>query len=372
MELTWEGLYGQQKAKELLTKIIFSSNIPHAFLFSGIEGCGKDLAAFKFAEIINSKFLDAETFLKIKNHIYKFSEPYIKYIIPLPRGKNEDDDSTDIEKLSKDEIQILRDQLEKKIQNPYIKISIPKANNIKVTSIRDIRKFISFSYADVKYRFIIVSDAHLMNDEAQNALLKNLEEPPQGIIFVLTTPFPFMLRETIRSRCWVVNFNPLNNEDLSKVLIKYFNVEKNLSEEIAPFSGGSVSNAIQLLENDFETLLARTISFLRYSLGKKFNSAFNEISPYLSENDSDSIKLIIQMVTIWLNDLQKYRIGFGNLYFSKYEETFSKFNKSFPSVEINDLVRRLNYLSSIIPNNININVLGLSMIYEIAALTSKK
>lgn len=372
MELTWDGIFGQEQAKVLLSKIISSSYIPHAFIFSGIEGSGKDYTAFKFAELINSKYLDTETFRKIKTQLLKLSEPYIKYIIPLPRGKNENESSSSIDKLTNDEIQILRDQLEKKIQNPYFRISIPKANNIKVTSIRDIRKFISFSYADIKYRFIIISDAHLMNDEAQNALLKNLEEPPPGVIFVLTTSFPHMLRETIRSRCWTVNFIPLSNKDLSSVLTNYFQVEKKLSEEIAPFSGGSVSGAIRLLENDFEMLQAKTISFLRYSLGRKFNSAIDEVSTFLSENNSDSIMLIIQMVIIWLNDLQKYRIGHNNLYFSKYEATFSKFNMGFPSVELNGLVSKLNYLSSIIPNNINLNVAFLNMMYEIADLTINK
>lgn len=370
MELAWNGIYGQEHAKELLSKLISSSNIPHAFLFKGIAGCGKDYTAFKFAELINSHFIGAESFQKVKNQILNLSEPYIKFIIPLPRGKNENESSTGIEKLSNDEIQILRDQIEKKIQNPYYKISIPKANNIKVTSIRDIRKFISFSYADIKYRFIIISDAHLMNEEAQNALLKNLEEPPPGIIFVLITPDPDSLRETIISRCWAINFHPLSNVDLTNILVNNFQVEETLSREIAPFAGGSVLNAANLIENDFKNLLEKTISFLRYALGRKFNSAYEEISPYLSENDSDSIKLLIQMVIIWLNDLQKFRIGYGNLYFFKYEETFSKFNKGFPSVEINSLVKKLNYLSSIISNNVNLNVLALNMIFDIANLTS--
>ncbi|MHB8580943.1 MAG: DNA polymerase III subunit [Ignavibacteriaceae bacterium] len=372
MELAWNRIYGQEHVKELLNKIISSTNIPHSFLFKGIEGCGKDYTAFKFAEIINSQFIGEESFEKVKNHILHLSEPYIKYIIPLPRGKNEIESSTGIEKLSNDEILVLRDQLEKKIQNPYYKISIPKANNIKVTSIRDIRKFISFSYTDIKYRFIIISDAHLMNDEAQNALLKNLEEPPPGVIFVLITPFPDLLRETIISRCWAINFHPLSNADLTSILVNNFEVDETLSKEIAPFAGGSVLNAINLINNDFKKLLEKTISFLRYSLGRKYNSAFEELSFYLSDNDPDSIKLLIQMVIIWLNDLQKYRVGYGNLYFFAYEETFYKFNKGFPSAEINILVEKLNHLSSLISKNVNLNVLALNLIFDIARFTILK
>ncbi|MHB1687526.1 MAG: DNA polymerase III subunit [Ignavibacteriaceae bacterium] len=372
MELIWNGLYGQEHAKELLNKLIYSSNIPHAFLFKGVEGCGKDFTAFKFAELLNLQFLDKESFLKIKNQIYNLSEPYIKFIIPLPRGKNENENSTGIEKLNNEEMQALKDELEKKIKNPYYKISIPKANNIKVSSIRDIKKFISFNYTDIKYRLIIISDAHLMNEEAQNALLKNLEEPPEGVIFVLVTPYPDFLRETIRSRCWNINFHPLSNDDLKEVLKRNFGVDETLAIEIAPFAGGSVVNAMKLLENDFEKLLEKTISFLRFSFGRKFNSAYDEISPFLLENDSESIKLLIQMIIIWLNDLQKFRIGERDIYFSKYEETLSKFHKRFPSVELSGIVHQLDYLSSIISNNINLNVLALNLIFNISKLTSVK
>jgi len=370
MDINWDDLHGQDSVKILLTKLIDSSNIPHAFLFQGIDGVGKDFTAFKFAENLNAKFLDEKTFLNIRNQISNLSEPFIKYIVPLPRGKNEIDSSGPIEKLSEEDIQIIHEEFKKKIINPYYKISIPKANNIKVSSIRDIKKFISVNFSDVKFRVIIISDAHFMNEEAQNALLKNLEEPPDGIIFILTTPFPEYLRETIRSRCWNIHFNPLSNVELKEVLISRFDIDGDLSTEIAPFANGSVLNALKLLDNDFEELLDRTISFLRYSFGHKYNSAYDEISSYLYESDPESIRLLIQMIITWLNDLQKFKIGSDDIYFSKYKETLLKFNSRFPSVNLGNLVFKLDRLSSIISNNINLNVIAINLILNVASLAS--
>lgn len=364
----WEDLFGQEYVKILLTNIIESGNIPHAFLFNGIEGCGKDFAAIKFAENLNIYYSDKNSFNI--NQIRQLSEPFVKYVIPLPRGKNEDESNNALEKLSEDEIQTIQEELKKKSDNPYYKITIPKANVIKVNSIRDIKIFLSLNFSDVKYRFIIISDAHLMNDTAQNSLLKSLEEPPEGIIFILTTPFPGQLRETIRSRCWEINFSPLTNSQIHSILIKYFEIDDDLASQIAPFSNGSVQNALKLYENDFEELIEKTISFLRYSLGHKFDSAFTHISSYLSEKKSESFKFLIQLVIIWFNDLQKYRIGNNDIYFAAQKETLIKFNSKFPNVELVNIVTKLDNLHNTIGRNVNLNTIALNMMLIVASLTN--
>jgi len=208
-----------------------------------------------------------------------------------------------------------------------------------------------------------------MNEEAQNALLKSLEEPPEGVIFILTTPYLNNLRETIRSRCWIINFQPLSNNDLTKILISNFNIEKKLAEKISPFSGGSISNALKLLENDFEELLEKTILVLRYSFGRKYHSALNELYGFLSENNSESIKLIISMIIVWLNDFQKFRLDNGNIYFADYIETIQKFNNRFSYVNLDGIISKLEKFSTIIQNNVNINIIILNIVYELSNLT---
>jgi len=365
----WSGIYGQIPVINILNKLLDNSSVPHAFLFTGLSGVGKEFTAIKFAQALNSYDTSTKDSEKISNLISNFAEPYIKYILPLPRGKNETDTSGPFEKLSTEENETYWKELREKINNPYYKIHIQRASNIKISSIRDINKFLSMNYSDIKYRIILVSDAHMMNEEAQNALLKNLEEPPEGIIFILCTPYPNLLRETIRSRCWQVPFQPLIVEDITKILIEYFSVDNTLAKEVSSFSGGSVATALKLIDQDFELLRDRTIYILRYSFGRKYHSAVSEFTNILSDNSAETLRLLIQMMITWLNDVQKFRFDIGEYYFDKHLETLQKFNKRFPNIDIQKTIFNLDRMASSIQNNINQNLIILNVIFELSALT---
>ncbi len=363
----WEGLYGQKYVKETLDYFIQSGKIPHALLFAGQEGVGKDFTSIKFAQILNK---NSKNYLDVARLIASLSEPYIKYIIPLPRGKNEDESSGPYEKLSADEIQLVREELGQKGRNPYWKISIPKANTIKISSIRDIKKFVSLEYSDVSNRIVLISQAHLMNEEAQNALLKNLEEPPEGITFILTTPYPELLRETIHSRCWMIKFHPLSETDISGILISHFQIDKNLAEKVAPFAGGSVTTALQFIDADFDELVQSVILLLRYSFGRKYHSAFSVSDKYLKQSDKESIKLLLNMVLTWMNDLERHRNGFEILFFRDHKETLDKFNNKFPGIKINEIVTFIEKLNFSIGNNINPAAIMFRLIFELSSLVT--
>lgn len=369
MNKNWNGIYGHKNNREVLDRIIASSNIPHAFLFIGKQGVGKDYFALHLAQSINRKFTLGEEQSHVLNGIANLTEPYIKFIFALPRGKNETDESTPYEKLNPDDLDEVKKEIKKKILNPYQRIQIGKANAIKVSSIRDINKFLSLQFEQSFYRFVLISDAHLMNETSQNALLKNLEEPPEKVIFILTTPYPELLRETIKSRCWALYFSPLTVDDITQILVEYFQVDKSLANEVAVFADGSVTTANQLIEHDFRMLKDRTISFLRYSLGKKFHSAYQEITDVLTDGDTSTFRLFIQMIITWLNDLQRFRTSNVDFFYSDYRETLEKFNKKFPNSNIHDAVYKLDYLSSLVQNNINSNLLAANLIYSISTLT---
>jgi DNA polymerase III subunit delta' len=361
-------IYGQERVKGVIKEIITSGKVPHAILFQGQEGVGKDYMAIAFAYELNNYHFNGENDY-LSEQILQLSEPYLKYIFPLPRGKNEKDDSGPLEKLSEDEIGLMREEMQLKRDNPYHKISLPKANIIKISSIRDIKKFVSFNYSDIKYRCIIISDAHLMNEEAQNALLKNLEEPPEGIIFILTTPYPNLLRETIRSRCWNIVFQPLTIEDTEDILVKNFNVEPDKASKAALFSDGSVTEALKLLTYDIEELLDRTILILRFSLGRKYHSAFDQFKPVTEESDSELLKLLVKMIIYWLNDVQKEKYNVRETIFVKHRETIEKFIKKFPDIQSNECIVKLDSLTASLKNNVNINIIISNIVFTLAELT---
>lgn len=365
-----DEIVSNNKVKSILNRIIESKNIPHAFLFKGIEGVGKEHTAIQLAKALNI-YSENSQFQNKLSLIEKLAEPYIKYILPLPRGRNETEQSDPYEKLTTDEMELINEEFIKKSKNSFYQIQIPRANTIKISSIRDIKKFLSMNYDDLNFRVIIISNAHLMNEEAQNSLLKNLEEPPEGVVFILCTAHPEKLRETIRSRCWNLNFQPLEIENVVDILINKFGVEKKLAEEVSIFSGGSVTEAVKLIENDFEDLREKTIKILRFSFGRRYQSALKEFEDALTDSDQVKIKLLIRMLLIWLNDFQKFRADKrGYIYFKNHMETLEKFNNKFPEVGIREVSNNLDKISSYLRNNINLNLAASSIVFELSSLVS--
>ncbi|MGE5431426.1 MAG: ATP-binding protein [Syntrophomonadaceae bacterium] len=358
---------GQNAAGDLLYKIYSSQKIPHAFLFSGPDGVGKHFMAVKFLELLNSPS-EGNTSSSVALKVRNLSEPFVKFVMALPRGKNETGDNSPTEKLSSETLEELKEELEKKVRNPYYKINLQGANNIKISSIREIKKFQSLTYEEAKYRAVIISDAHLMNDEAQNALLKSLEEPPEGMIFFLITPFKNELLPTILSRCWTVNFDPLKREDLSEILTDSFGVEKQVADKISVFSNGSLTHANTLLDQDFDFLIEKTINILRNALALKYQSALKDISSFTASSSAGELTLLIEMIITWLNDASKNKLGLQEYLFSSHSGTLEKFNLKFSRAAIDEVVFKLNDLAHSIDNNLNLNVIALNIIFELASI----
>lgn len=362
-----DGIYGQRTVLNQLKLIIKSKRIPNSFLFSGEEGIGKFYTALQFSQLLNSN-----TKKDISSHIRKLEEPYIKYVFPLPRGRNEGIDDHPTAKLDASVVEEIQNEIEKKSANPYRKIRLEKAAGIKISSIRDIRKFVAFDYSDINYRIILIEDAHLMNNEAQNALLKNLEEPPEGIIFILVTSNTNLLLPTILSRCWQIRFAPLSREDVENILIEHFEIEKQKANAVSYFSDGSVSSALDLLEKDFEKLLDDTITILRYALGRRYNTAYKTFEFYIQENDTEVIVYIFRMILKWLNDIIKDRIDLNNIYFKKYEDTIKKFNSRFREENISESYINIEKYINVLKMNINLNIVVSSIILELASIGMQK
>ena len=364
-------VFGQEKIKNILFKMSKERRVPHAFLFSGPEGVGKYFTALQFAKMINSIQDEADS-LFINKKISSLQEPYIKLIFPLPRGKGESADDSATEKLPQDIVDSMRDEIQNKISNPYHKIYIKGANTIKINSIREIRKYITTTVDNIDYRFILIQDAHLMNETAQNAILKSLEEPPEGFIFVFLTSDDEKLLPTIKSRCWQLNFEPLSNKSVSEILIEYFSIDKKSADKSSMLSEGSPIIALELINNQFEIILEKTISILRYALAKKYHSAYRELSEFIRNNTEHSIISLSRMIKSWLDDVIKNRHSIYDYYFIDYVETFTKFNTKFHAANIGRIFCSLDNLEKLQIKNANLNVIILNLIFEIASLSIRK
>lgn len=178
-------LIGQEQAVTLLKQAFSSNKIAPAYLFAGIPGIGKSIAARGFAQLL----LNCDR-LSLSNH------PDLMWVEPTYNH-----------------------------QGNLIKASLAKDNRrktapkIRIEQIRQITQFFSRQPWKSDRSIAVIEDAHLMSEAPANALLKTLEEPGKGTI-ILIAPSTDSLLTTIVSRCQCIRFTPLSEENLQQVLKK--------------------------------------------------------------------------------------------------------------------------------------------------------
>ena len=180
--------------KKELTQILSNKNIANAYIFDGPENIGKRENAIKFiAEIILKSNQDPNAMRKIKEN----NHPDFMFIEPTYLIKGNPINQSEIELALK-----------------------PKSNAlIRINQIRNIRTFLSMKSIDSDKKFILIEDAHLLNEASSNCLLKTLEEPANSLFILLTSKFNLLL-ETITSRCQRIRFKPLTTNQLKKIIIE--------------------------------------------------------------------------------------------------------------------------------------------------------
>lgn len=136
--------------------------------------------------------------------------------------------------------------------------------NISVAQIRAMQKRLTTRPTLGARRAIIVDPADDMEASASNALLKSLEEPPQGTFFLLVTHRPARLLPTIRSRCRVLRFPTLNAQQLEKMLTEHSGESNPAALEAARLaSGGAFGTAVRFMDQDLAPIAATIGTLLR-------------------------------------------------------------------------------------------------------------
>jgi DNA polymerase-3 subunit delta' len=125
----------------------------------------------------------------------------------------------------------------------------PRAEpEIRVDQVRDLVREIAGAPFEARRRVFVVDDAHTMNDAAQNALLKSLEEPPPRSHVVLVSSAASGLRQTIRSRCQRLRFGPLPRGVVAEALVRARGLGSEAARLQAALAGGSLAQALALDE----------------------------------------------------------------------------------------------------------------------------
>ncbi len=118
------------------------------------------------------------------------------------------------------------------------------SGSIKIEPVRDVVSRAGYRPFEGRRRVVIIDEADALSEEAQNALLKTLEEPPSASVFVLVSSMPDSLLATVRSRCPRLRFGPLSPADVAAVLVRDHRYAEADARAAAVDAEGSVGRAL--------------------------------------------------------------------------------------------------------------------------------
>jgi len=287
-----------------LKRALQNGQIAHAYLFYGPEGIGKDALAIEFAKtlICETKGTEACGICKNCRRMETFQHPNVKLVFGLPAGKGEKTGDDPISVLNDSQITEVREQLQWKAKDPYHRIEVPKANFIKINSVRDIKREASMSRMEEGVKIFILFNADMMNVEASNSLLKTLEEPLPGTILLLTTSAKDQMLPTIVSRCQLLQCDLLQDAEIEAALINTDGADHSLARLAAQLSNGSYGYARRLCSQNMADERKDVIEFLRLVLAKNRAALIDAIDELASSSDRPGIERWLKLLQSWLRD----------------------------------------------------------------------
>ena len=236
---------GLSEIRDSLSRIFQSDRIPQSFLFVGNKGTGKASAARIVAKIVNCQKR-------------KSGDPEPCNQCPACLS----------------------------VQNgSAIDISeIDAASNRGIDDIRSLREQVRLMPAQLKYKVYIIDEVHMLTNEAFNALLKTLEEPPAHTVFILATTNPEKLPATIVSRCLKFNFRKVTQKEIADNLAQVakaegIKAEQSVFKEIARRAEGSFRDGQKILE--------------QLSVGRK-ELLLGEVKTFLGQNEAQSPQILLE------------------------------------------------------------------------------
>ena len=259
---TFEEVLGQEHVTRTLRNALLGGRIAHAYLFAGPRGTGKTTMARLLAKAVNC----------------------------LSEGEEKPCNQCSIcQAINEGRLLDL--------------IEIDAASNRGIDEIRDLREKVGFRPNEAQYKVYVVDEVHMLTNEAFNALLKTLEEPPPHVIFVLATTEPHKIPATILSRCQRFDFRRASLGDLRHKLnhiceSEGIAIEEAAMELIARSAAGSFRDAESLLDQlasygDDEITLAQ----VQAVLGTVSSQAIGKLVGHLVERDvAGGLDLINQVV----------------------------------------------------------------------------
>lgn len=329
---TIEQIVGQEHIKKALANAIQMDRISHAYLFTGPRGTGKTSTARIFAKSLNCE-----------------KGPTISPCNECENCKN--------------------------ITNsiPIDVIEIDAASNRSVNDADEIIQKVALAPVQSRYKIYIIDEVHMLTNQAFNALLKTLEEPPKNVIFILATTEVHKVLDTIKSRCQRFDFKRITTDDIAKHL-RYISDNEgiNITDEalsyIAQNSAGGMRDSIALLDqlsvlnsadtaisvDDINNLLGRlSFNSLSNLFGAIVDSDQNKALDVLNEiynQGNEPVQILSNMLEYFRNALILKSVGdnVSNSVVQLNAEQVKSLSAKLQNVEIHQLVSLIDKCASYI------------------------
>ena len=256
-------LFGHEAAQKTLLELWNNKRLAGSWLFCGPKGIGKATLAYRLARFILAQ--------PEKNEISLFGEEEVPTSLHIPEdaptfksvAQRTNSGLCVIERgLKEDELKSRQALIDAgKPLDPETERNRKRYDEIRITDIREAENFLHLTASANGWRVMIIDSADEMNVNAENALLKSLEEPPPKTIIILISHQPGKLLPTIRSRCRKLSLKPLENNQLKGILkTKTDALSDQDLHALTLLSEGSLGKALSLYEQDGVSVFTQMIS----------------------------------------------------------------------------------------------------------------
>lgn len=263
----FQDIVGQEQIKEHLQSALRTKKISHAYIINGEKASGKEFIAKIFA-------------------------------MALQCEKGGDEPCHECHSCK----QALSGN-----QPDIIFVSHEKPNTIGVDDIRgQLNNDVTIKPYSSPYKVYIINEAEKMTVQAQNAILKTLEEPPEYAVILLLTTNVNSLLQTILSRCVVLNMKPASDQLVKKFLMEEMQIPDYKAEVCVAFARGNVGKARMLASSEeFDNVKAEALSLLKYIHDMELQeivAAIKKITEYKLE-----INDYLDICSIWYRDVLLFK-----------------------------------------------------------------
>lgn len=274
----FKAILGHEQIIEHLQNAVTMDKVSHAYIINGPDKSGKMMLAEAFAQTLECEGLEDV----VKNAAQPSDvEPCMEcHSCKQAMTKNQPD---------------------------IIYVRHEKPNTISVDDIRtQVNNDIVIKPYSSRYKIYMIDEAEKMNEQAQNALLKTIEEPPAYAILILLTTNAAAFLPTILSRCVTLNIKAVPDEKIRGYLMRKYQIPDYQADVCVAFAQGNVGKAIQLASseefNELKDAVLQLIKRLRDIDLYEMTEAVKQIATYkLSIND------YFDLMMVWYRDVLLFK-----------------------------------------------------------------